>query len=90
MKKYQILINDRNYSSWVILDSETNKEVDLSDPLFINVNPVERKMFSRDIFYIDDTGMFPVVKDGEVGRKLTNDVGRSPESFDVIDNNHFS
>ena len=81
MKKYQILINDRNYSSWVILDSETNKEVDLSDPLFINVNPVERKMFSRDIFYIDDTGMFPVVKDGEVGRKLTNDVGRSPESF---------
>ena len=55
MKKYQILINDRNYSSWAILDSETNKEVDLSDPLFINVNPVERKMFSRDIFYIDDT-----------------------------------
>jgi len=55
MKKYQILINDRNYSSWVITDSETNKEVDLSDPLFINVNPVERKMFSRDIFTIDDT-----------------------------------
>ena len=28
-------------------------------------------------------GMFPVVKDGECGRKLTNDVGRSPESFGV-------
>ena len=27
-------------------------------------------------------GMFPVVKDGECGRKLTNDVGRSPESFE--------
>ena len=28
-------------------------------------------------------GMFPVVMDGECGRKLTNDVGRSPESFGV-------
>jgi len=54
MKKYQILINDRNYSSWVITDSETNKEVDFSDPFFINVNPVEIKMFSRDIFTIDE------------------------------------
>ena len=27
--------------------------------------------------------MFPVVKDGEVGRKLTNDVVRRTESFEV-------
>jgi exoribonuclease R len=55
MKKYQIMINDRNYSSWVIFDTESNKDVDVSDPLFSKVNPVEKKMFTRDVFTIDET-----------------------------------
>jgi exoribonuclease R len=53
MKKYQIMINDRNYSSWVIFDTETNKDVDITDPLFSNVNPAEKKMFTRDVFTVD-------------------------------------
>ena len=43
----KIHINDRNYTSWDVFD--TNK----FDKINININPLESKLFSNDVFTID-------------------------------------
>jgi len=64
MRRFQILINDRNYSSWSIIDPDTNKNIDIYDlkyPGLSNLNPIELKLFSRDIFTIDDNNNVNIV-----------------------------
>ena len=53
MKKFQIMIEDRNYSQWNILDAETGKNVDIADseyPGLSELNPIKEKLFTKDIF----------------------------------------
>lgn len=45
---YKIHINDRGYSSWEVFD--TNK----FDKVEVNINPLENKLFSNDVFTIDN------------------------------------
>jgi len=47
MTVYKILINDRNYNSWEIFKNDTFEKVELQ------INPVECKLFSNDVFTID-------------------------------------
>jgi len=46
-KTLKIHINDRNYSSWEILDSNNFNKID------INIDPIESKLFTNDVFTID-------------------------------------
>jgi exoribonuclease R len=48
MTKYNILINDRNYESFSISDTVNLDNIDF------NINPLESKLFSNDIFTLDD------------------------------------
>ena len=48
MTKYKIHVSDRNYSSWEIYETNTFQKVD------ININPIESKLFSNDVFEFDD------------------------------------
>jgi exoribonuclease R len=53
MKKFQIMIDDRNYSQWNILDAETGKNVDIANseyPGLLELNPIKEKLFTKDIF----------------------------------------
>lgn len=54
-KKYKILISDKTYTAWSFIDPVTNMSIttDMDDRLKY-VNPVENKLFSRDIFVFDD------------------------------------
>ena len=47
LQKYQILINDRNYSSFSFVDYDTNEIIPNEE---INTNPIENKLFNKDIF----------------------------------------
>lgn len=51
MKQYRILINERDYSSWVFQNIETNVFVDNPEELSIlnYINPIEHKLFSKDL-----------------------------------------
>ena len=61
-KNIKILIDDRNYNGWIFLDTENNnKELDLEQyPILKAVNPVELKLFSRDIINIGSDGKISV------------------------------
>ena len=52
----KILINDRNYNEWSIIDTDTNKPIEN-----ININPLEHKMFSRDIFTLNADTVAPQI-----------------------------
>lgn len=54
-KKYKILISDKTYTAWSFIDPVTNMSIttDMDDRLNY-VNPVENKLFSRDIFVFND------------------------------------
>jgi exoribonuclease R len=47
LQKYQILINDRNYSSFSFVDYDTNEIIPNEA---INMKPIENKLFNKDIF----------------------------------------
>jgi exoribonuclease R len=47
LQKYKILINDRNYSSFSFVDYDTNEIIPNEE---INTNPIENKLFNKDIF----------------------------------------
>lgn len=54
--KIKVHISDRSYTGWVFMDAEGN--IDLSKesyPLLNKINPLERKMFSKDIFKVKDS-----------------------------------
>lgn len=48
MQKYKLYVNDRNYTSWEVFDADKFNKVSL-----IDINPIECKLFSNDIFTFD-------------------------------------
>jgi hypothetical protein len=49
MASYKLYVNDRIYSSWEVFDTVNFNKVSC------NINPIESKLFSNDIFSIDET-----------------------------------
>jgi exoribonuclease R len=63
MKAIKILIEDRNYNSWIFQYPGTFETVSLDDvPLLKTLNPLEQKMFSRDVFIFDDENNVQITK----------------------------
>lgn len=48
MDVFKIYVNDRNYSSWNIFETANFQ------PVNVEINPAENKLFSNDVFSIDD------------------------------------
>uniref|UniRef100_A0A6C0EQB6 RNB domain-containing protein n=1 Tax=viral metagenome TaxID=1070528 RepID=A0A6C0EQB6_9ZZZZ len=48
MSTYKIIVNDRGYTSWEIFENSKFNKVSL------NINPIEHKLFSNDVFLIND------------------------------------
>jgi exoribonuclease R len=48
MANYKIYVNDRSYSSWDLFDTINFNKIQL------DINPIELKLFSNDVFSIDD------------------------------------
>jgi len=49
--QYRFLIENRSYTDWKIINVDTNVEIDSS--LFPKINPIQEKIFSKDIFTYD-------------------------------------
>jgi exoribonuclease R len=61
-KNIKLFVNDRNYSSWIFLDAETNTHLNISTfPELEKINPLEQKMFGRDIFTVDKNTCKPTI-----------------------------
>ena len=56
MQKYKLLVNDRNYSSWEIYDADKFNKIQNVD-----IKPVECKLFSNDIFYLDNNNSITIL-----------------------------
>lgn len=52
---YKILVNDMNYSSWEVFD--TNK----FSKMEVNINPIDNKLFTNDVFSIDKNGNVNII-----------------------------
>ena len=52
---YKILVSDRNYEKWEIFDTTKFNKVD------INIQPFENKLFSNDIFQLDDQNNISII-----------------------------
>ena len=48
MSIYKIYVNDRNYTSWDVFDTSNFEKINL------DINPIELKLFSNDVFTIED------------------------------------
>jgi exoribonuclease R len=48
MTSYKIYINDRNYSSWEIFDTNNFNKIN------VDIDPIKSKLFSNDVFTIDE------------------------------------
>jgi len=49
MDVFKIYVNDRNYSSWNIFETASFQPVNLE------INPIENKLFSNDVFSLDES-----------------------------------
>ena len=49
MASYKILINDRNYQDWSLVDA-----LSLNETEKIDIEPVKSKLFSSDVFELHD------------------------------------
>jgi len=47
MESFKILVNDRSYNSWEVFDTNKFNKVSL------DINPVENKLFTNDVFIVD-------------------------------------
>jgi|LauGreSuBDMM15SN_2_FD.fasta_scaffold00011_2 exoribonuclease R len=56
MQKYKLLVNDRNYSSWEIYDADKFNKIQNVD-----IKPVECKLFSNDIFYLNNNNSITIL-----------------------------
>jgi exoribonuclease R len=56
LKQYKIIIENRNYSSWHFVEPCTNIKINIETecPELLNLNPIDYKLFSRDIFTYSD------------------------------------
>ena len=67
MATYKIIVNDRNYSKYYIIKNKTNppilkddniKELNgLENNTFININPIQNKLFNEDIFTFENNNI---------------------------------
>ena len=57
---YKINVNDRNYREYTIVDSKTLKKVN------IQINAVQHKLFTQDIFTIHETGVVNIEHSSDV------------------------
>lgn len=49
MDTYKLYVNDRNYISWNVFETSNYQNVN------VNINPIESKLFSNDVFQIIDS-----------------------------------
>jgi exoribonuclease R len=61
MKKYQIFIEDKNYSTWHICDEEQRKMELIDIGLPITFHPIHAKLFTKDIFIIGKNGEITII-----------------------------
>jgi len=47
---FKIHINDRNYSSWQVFETKQFQKIDM------DLNPIENKLFTNDVFVMDEKG----------------------------------
>ena len=54
----KLIVSDRNYTSWIFVDVENNnKEIDMDlYPVLKTINPIELKLFNRDIMTVNEDG----------------------------------
>ena len=64
--RYKILITDRNYQKYNFVDAHTNEDVSLETP----VNPIQEKMFSKDIFSLENEKLTLIYSHIRSGIKL--------------------
>jgi len=58
MTKYKILINDRNYSSYSFVDDDTHEDLVMNQENGLsNINPIEYKMFTKDVFLYENANV---------------------------------
>lgn len=58
----KIIIADRAYNDWYFVNIDDNKEVSKDTyPVLLKINPLEHKLFSRDIIKIDENASINVV-----------------------------
>jgi len=64
MKQIKIIIENRNYTSWHFVDPYTNIKINIESeiPLLLQLNPIDSKLFSRDIFtyHCDENGKLKI------------------------------
>lgn len=62
-RKIKIHISDRSYTGWVFMDAESNNDLSVDVfPELNKINPLEKKMFTKDIFKVKDTVDGPTVE----------------------------
>jgi len=72
---FQIMIEDRNYSQWVIIDVQTGKniaKIESDSPKWKDFHPIKEKLFTKDIFSLDKWN--DKMNDKETGNKETYDI----------------
>jgi exoribonuclease R len=53
--KFKVYIRDRTYKEWTFANNETNGDVLIDDyPVLKTIEPLEQKIFSRDVFEISE------------------------------------
>ena len=57
MKKIKVIINNKNYDSWTYYDAESYDEYIMKN----NINPGLLKLFSEDVFTIDNNNNIVIV-----------------------------
>ena len=72
---YQVFIKNRNYTEWDFKDINNEDIIDITaHPVLQNVNPLQEKMFSRDIIYLNEKDEMvikqSVLKDMSTGREV--------------------
>jgi len=64
MKQIKIIIENRNYTSWHFVDPYTNIKINIEteNPVLLQLNPIDSKLFSRDIFtyHCDENGKIKI------------------------------
>ena len=55
METYKVHINDRSYSSWEVFENINFQKVD------ITINPLEQKLFSNDVFSVDENSKINII-----------------------------
>ena len=55
MTTFKIHVNDRNYQSWEVFDTEQFNKI------LLDINPIENKLFTNDVFSIDKNNKFTIL-----------------------------